>query len=336
MEEEFPCSHGSEHRKAAFDSEIGSTPEEARPFTDPTSINKMLLGIKPGQFTGDKATLLPFHLLEGGDPAWAKKNQFKRLAPIGDGFGRKLMEKMGWREGMALGKSGHGVMTPLELDVKTDRKGLGVGSNRDPLFLPPPPAPYPPFQISHPVSVAEVAPVPAASRLVEPNMLAGGKHPVCVLMEICAKKRWEAPVFEEVGEQGIKSFKFKVSIPVGCYQPLQPSINKKEAKKQAALACLQALGQVPCKPNDFVTNSIPLVCPVSHTPQPLSNIPPPPCPMPPHCQMPIINTGHVFTPPILLRNPTILPPNFRPPLAVHQMPFIQQPYSDNSSNLNLF
>ena len=39
-------------------------------------------------------------------------------------MGRRLLEKMGWKDGMSLGKSNEGCLEPLILDIKTDRKGL--------------------------------------------------------------------------------------------------------------------------------------------------------------------------------------------------------------------
>ena len=309
VEQEFPVSHGSEHRKATVDSEIGPTGdqgEETQPFTDPASINKMLLGIKPGKYIGDKVAMLPLSLLEGGDPAWVKKHQFKGLAPVRDGFGRKMMEKMGWREGMPLGRSGYGAVTPLELDVKTDRKGLGVGSG----------------STNSIVMSAESA--DPWSRVVEPNALEGGKHPVCVLMEICAKKHWHNPVFEEVGEQGPKYFKFKATTSMGCFQPQHSSVNKKEAKRQAALACLQALGQVPANTVQFVSSSIPSTnIQRPHIPQPPPL--PPQFPMSAPRQMPL---PPLTLPPLHLPNaPSYLRPSVQPPGGVCHTPVYQQPYS---------
>ncbi|TKX24594.1 R3H domain-containing protein 2 [Elsinoe australis] len=40
-------------------------------------------------------------------------------------FGRKLMEKMGWEKGMALGRGGEGMLLPVEARVKSGRGGLG-------------------------------------------------------------------------------------------------------------------------------------------------------------------------------------------------------------------
>ena len=47
-------------------------------------------------------------------------------AEIGqDNFGHKLMEKMGWSKGMALGKEGEGRLIPVEQVVRIGTTGLG-------------------------------------------------------------------------------------------------------------------------------------------------------------------------------------------------------------------
>ena len=48
---------------------------------------------------------------------------FHDLAPVMSGFGMKMMRKMGWNVGEALGKMGMGCVEPLVLDVKMDRHG---------------------------------------------------------------------------------------------------------------------------------------------------------------------------------------------------------------------
>ena len=40
-----------------------------------------------------------------------------------EGFGMKLMKRMGWREGEPLGKTKEGHIEPIPVDVKTDRQG---------------------------------------------------------------------------------------------------------------------------------------------------------------------------------------------------------------------
>lgn len=49
---------------------------------------------------------------------------FKMAAPITNSKGKRLLEKMGWKEGDRLGKSQSGPLVPIELDVKCDRSGL--------------------------------------------------------------------------------------------------------------------------------------------------------------------------------------------------------------------
>jgi len=42
-----------------------------------------------------------------------------------ENFGHRLMEKMGWQKGTALGKEGSGMLTPVEQVMRTGRSGLG-------------------------------------------------------------------------------------------------------------------------------------------------------------------------------------------------------------------
>ena len=97
-----------------------------------------------------------------------------------------------------------------------------------------------------------------------------GKHPVSALQEICAKKHWDPPHYELLelgGPAHKKNFLYKVgdwkhityiisiidhlaitlfhqqvSVPLGTFQPAVASPSKKQAKAQAATACLQGLG----------------------------------------------------------------------------------------------
>ena len=61
--------------------------------------------------------------LNSGNPAWAKKDQFHVARKV-EGLGKKLLEKMGWTEGMGLGKNAQGNSEPLVLDFKINREGL--------------------------------------------------------------------------------------------------------------------------------------------------------------------------------------------------------------------
>ena len=44
--------------------------------------------------------------------------------PITEGKGRKMLEKMGWKEGQGVGKHKEGPVEPLALDIKRNRRGL--------------------------------------------------------------------------------------------------------------------------------------------------------------------------------------------------------------------
>ena len=82
----------------------------------------------PGEWTGgtDAPRLLTRDELEGqGNEAWATVDQFEGAAEV-QGVGRKLLEKMGWSEGQALGKLGVGDVEPLVIDFKLDRRGLNA------------------------------------------------------------------------------------------------------------------------------------------------------------------------------------------------------------------
>ena len=46
------------------------------------------------------------------------------LAPLTESPGIAMMMKMGWSSGQGLGKEGTGDVNPLQLAVKTDRKGF--------------------------------------------------------------------------------------------------------------------------------------------------------------------------------------------------------------------
>ena len=54
------------------------------------------------------------------------QNMFAGLAPVMSSFGIRMLKKMGWKEGTALGRAGIGRVEPIELSVKVDRQGWCV------------------------------------------------------------------------------------------------------------------------------------------------------------------------------------------------------------------
>lgn len=181
--------------------------------------------IKLGQFTGQASlTAMSSREHNTGQQAWAKKDMFLRLAPVRGGIGMKLMMKMGWQEGQPLGKKGEGHIEPIPVEVKVNRSGLSTVTDKQPPVVP---------------ATALQALDARGAHLVQ------GKHPVSALQEICAKKKWDPPHYEMVDVAGPahkKTFLYRVTVPLGTFQPAVASNNKKVAKAQAALAALQGLG----------------------------------------------------------------------------------------------
>lgn len=170
----------------------------------------------PGRFTGSTdAKLLSARELSGPNPMWARKDSLARAAPVTGGKGMSLMKKMGWNPGEGLGKNKEGALEPLVLDIKMDKKGL--------------------------VSQGE-------EQRKKPTIAYCHKHPVSVLAELCAKRKWSPPLYtllKEAGPSHKRLFLFKVNVNNVEYQPKDLCANKKLAKAQAAVLCLNAVGVAP-------------------------------------------------------------------------------------------
>lgn len=71
------------------------------------------------------------------------------------------------------------------------------------------------------------------------------KHPVSLLGELAAKRRWPLPQYESIVEQGSShhtQFLFSVTIQGITYRAPNASNTKKEAKAVAARLALQQMG----------------------------------------------------------------------------------------------
>eukprot|EP00118_Oscarella_pearsei_P011763 m.81648 g.81648 ORF g.81648 m.81648 type:complete len:627 (+) comp36241_c0_seq2:202-2082(+) len=170
-----------------------------------------------GNETDQKPRMLTPQELASGRQAWAKKDQFSSLRPVKSDVGLKILHKMGWKDGQALGKTGTGNINPLEMPVKFDRKGL---SSED--------------EVSR-----KKRPLATSQLHME------GRHPVSVLMEIATQLQWVPPCFELVkcdGPPHARQFLFKVTVNGSQFEAKAPACTKKEAKAKAALAALQGLG----------------------------------------------------------------------------------------------
>ncbi|CAD6186250.1 unnamed protein product [Caenorhabditis auriculariae] len=183
----------------------------------------------PGKFTGSTGVnILKPEELQPHDPryhAWVKKDMFKNAQPTTGGVGMRMLQKMGWKPGEGLGKEATGNIEPLMLDVKSDRKGL----------------------------LAEEE-MPAGKRSKIANVGTAdltGKHPVSLLMELCAKRKWPNPTFtcQEFGPSNCKEFLWKVVVNGVEYQPVNGSRVKKDGKSVACQVVLQSMGLIPRDPN---------------------------------------------------------------------------------------
>eukprot|EP00117_Sycon_ciliatum_P050179 scpid70903/ scgid35453/ Protein SON; Negative regulatory element-binding protein len=202
---------------------------------------------------------LPKSQLEAGTPAWARKDMFSNLNPVREGFGAKMLRKQGWSLGQPLGKMGDGYVEPVQVVLKTDRKGLashGEGPGRKSSSM----SVLPNMVNGRGMSVKSAAAAGgsagrssagtgggAVTSLTLASMTGQGKHPVSVLMEHCSRKRIPAPDYSlclDSGPQHSKCFKFAVTIQGVQYTSPAPLNNKKHAKAAAALAAVQALGLV--------------------------------------------------------------------------------------------
>jgi len=185
---------------------------------------------KPGQFVGSTgAKILSKHELNLGLQCWAKPEQFSKAEKVKGGFGEFMLKKMGWNDGEGLGKNKSGDVNPLTLDIKFDKKGLMAAEEG-------------------PKRAGGVVTMTACKDL-------SGKHPISALTELCSKRRWGPPIFTQAFECGPphkKQYVFKVNVNGLDYQPTVAVDNKKKAKANAAMACLQQMGLVPKDPDNPV------------------------------------------------------------------------------------
>lgn len=74
------------------------------------------------------------------------------------------------------------------------------------------------------------------------------KHPVSLLNELAAKRKWAQPTYEPVNISGPghqKSFLFNVNLNGQTYVSKRAASTKKDAKMHSAKYCLQQIGVLP-------------------------------------------------------------------------------------------
>lgn len=164
---------------------------------------------------------------------WAPKNALFLVKPAKGGIGEQLLKKMGWEEGSGLGKNGQGILNPVCMMLKNDRKGLGTSE----------------------MSKKKTTVDHTQQKMKNLSITC---FPVSVLNNFCSKKKWSTPKYEidlEEGPSHNRSFRMKVFVNGKWYTPRVTSATKKDAKHMAALACLERLGWIrPETTNELPTN----------------------------------------------------------------------------------
>lgn len=132
-----------------------------------------------------------------------------------------LLQKMGWRPGEGLGKEKNGSLQPLLLEVKLDKRGL-VADEEVITYIFLTIDIYLHFNSSHCLSKFQTPQnqrqkAQASKKKVSSIQMAKqnmeSKHPVSLLGELCAKRKYGAPLYEVVMEDGPfhhRKFLFKV------------------------------------------------------------------------------------------------------------------------------
>lgn len=115
----------------------------------------------------------------------------------------------------------------------------------EPMRPPPPPGSGPVVNAAAATTGAAAAAAVGGTMTPCSAPLSEHKHPVSLLGELAAKRRWPLPVYtavEEFGQPHQKQFLFLVNVNGMNYTPALMSNTKKEAKAVAARYALQQLG----------------------------------------------------------------------------------------------
>lgn len=215
-------------QKAELERQVAKAPNDLQLIAQMYTIEEKLQSWArkretPGEWQGgtDAPRLLNRDELEGqGNEAWATVDQFEGAAEV-QGVGRRLLEKMGWADGQALGKLGVGDVEPLVIDFKLDRRGLNAIDE---------------------VHKGQKAKLELRASTQPLNVLSG-KHPVSAINEVCQKRRWPLPTWTTI-ESGHR-WKMSIRVCEESYTPETFSSTKKTAKMAAARIALIEMGLIP-------------------------------------------------------------------------------------------
>lgn len=159
-----------------------------------------------------------------------------------------LLKKMGWQEGQGLGKNNDGAVEPIAPELKFDTKGLAALGEKSQTIqktlLTPQAAPSSSSGTDGTGDDAFLA----NELVTQTDRLLNFSNPVSMLMEYCAKRKYQPPDFAMVVEEGPAhkpNFVMKVVVNGISYQPTISASNKKTAKALSAIVALQAFNLLP-------------------------------------------------------------------------------------------
>lgn len=200
--------------------------------------------VLPGQFTGSTGVnVLKPNELNSGPQVWARRDQMTSSKPLMGGMGMTILKKMGWKPGEGLGRDKNGVLQPLLLDLKLDKRGLK--SIEDPNFCGKKQSAAKRYQQRFTNGSMEATYSVNGDNSIS---ISQEKHPVCMLNELTAKRRWAAPLYtvvKESGEMHSRHFYMSVMVNGQTFVSNRPCNSKKEAKLFAAKVCLEQMGLLP-------------------------------------------------------------------------------------------
>lgn len=210
----------------------------------------------PGQFTGSTGVnVLKPNELNSGPQVWARRDQMTSAKPLMGGMGMMMLKKMGWKPGEGLGRDKNGVLQPLLLDLKLDKRGLK--SHEDPnVFGRKQSAMKKQMQQQQRFTNGgtTVSGMPTGENgggvmgVANASSVAQDKHPVCLLNELTSKRKWPPPqyrVIDESGQMHSRLFHMSVTVNGQTFVSNHVCSTKKEAKLFAAKVCLENMGLLP-------------------------------------------------------------------------------------------
>jgi len=205
---------------------------------------------------------------------------FDNAPKVSGGFGEKLLQKMGWKDGDGLGRGKGGTTEPIKFSsIKTDRKGLSSTTPRieqekvevvkeeeeemswsrikamKEVDRSDPRAVFSQMKSDSFWSWHDegmVGPQNVHQRLRQqkkeakarhtPAFTVEGKHPVSGLAELCQRRGWASPSYTSLPPTAGGSFLLQVEVNGTSYTPPTSSSTKKAAKAEASECCLRQLG----------------------------------------------------------------------------------------------